>query len=53
MSLRKERLTNNDFKQITICLSSPDSILERSFGEVKKPETKKYRTSKTEMDVMF
>ena len=39
MSLRKERLTNSDFNQITICLSSPDSILERSYGEVKKPET--------------
>ena len=53
MSLRKERLTNNDFKQITICLSSPDSILERSFGEVKKPETINYRTYKPEMDGLF
>jgi DNA-directed RNA polymerase subunit beta' len=53
MSLRKERLTNSDFKQITICLSSPDSILERSYGEVKKPETINYRTYKPEMDGLF
>jgi len=53
MAVRKERLTNNDFKQITICLSSPDTILERSFGEVKKPETINYRTYKPEMDGLF
>ncbi|MCB0538866.1 MAG: DNA-directed RNA polymerase subunit beta', partial [Bacteroidetes bacterium] len=53
MTVRKDRLTNNDFKQITICLSSPDSILERSFGEVKKPETINYRTYKPEMDGLF
>ena len=53
MSLRKERLTNSDFNQITICLSSPDSILERSYGEVKKPETINYRTYKPEMDGLF
>ena len=53
MSLKKERLTNSDFKQITICLSSPDSILERSYGEVKKPETINYRTYKPEMDGLF
>ncbi|MFT5828067.1 MAG: DNA-directed RNA polymerase subunit beta', partial [Urechidicola sp.] len=53
MSLKKERLTKSDFKQITICLSSPDSILERSYGEVKKPETINYRTYKPEMDGLF
>ncbi|MCB0509457.1 MAG: DNA-directed RNA polymerase subunit beta', partial [Bacteroidetes bacterium] len=53
MPLKKERIARADFKQITICLSSPDSILERSFGEVKKPETINYRTYKPEMDGLF
>jgi DNA-directed RNA polymerase subunit beta' len=30
------------FESITISLSSPDEILERSFGEVLKPETINY-----------
>lgn len=28
-----------DFDSITISLASPDDILERSYGEVLKPET--------------
>jgi DNA-directed RNA polymerase subunit beta' len=41
------------FSQITISLASPDSILERSFGEVLKPETINYRTYKPERDGLF
>ncbi|MEM9928653.1 MAG: DNA-directed RNA polymerase subunit beta' [Bacteroidota bacterium] len=49
--------TNNiqkqDFDAITISLSSPDEILERSFGEVLKPETINYRSYKPERDGLF
>src|ERR687897_800088 len=41
------------FSQITIGLASPDSILEKSFGEVLKPETINYRTQKPERDGLF
>jgi DNA-directed RNA polymerase subunit beta' len=34
-------------------LASPDNILERSFGEVLKPETINYRTYKPERDGLF
>jgi DNA-directed RNA polymerase subunit beta' len=41
------------FDTITISLCSPDDILERSFGEVLKPETINYRTYKPERDGLF
>jgi DNA-directed RNA polymerase subunit beta' len=41
------------FSKITIGLASPDSILEKSFGEVLKPETINYRTYKPERDGLF
>jgi len=41
------------FESITISLSSPDEILERSFGEVLKPETINYRSYKPERDGLF
>lgn len=47
------RQTNSDFNSITICLTSPDEILERSFGEVLKPETINYRSYKPERDGLF
>ncbi len=47
------RQTNSDFNSITICLTSPDDILERSFGEVLKPETINYRSYKPERDGLF
>ena len=54
MALKKDyNRTNSDFNSITICLSSPDDILERSYGEVKKPETINYRTYKPEMEGLF
>ena len=51
--LRKNKTEKTSFEKITICLSSPDTILERSFGEVKKPETINYRTYKPEMEGLF
>ncbi|MCL4147051.1 UNVERIFIED_CONTAM: hypothetical protein GTU68_031104, partial [Idotea baltica] len=54
MSIRKEnRQQNSDFNTITISLASPEQILERSFGEVLKPETINYRTYKPERDGLF
>ncbi len=44
---------NSDFGSITISLSSPDDILERSYGEVLKPETINYRSYKPERDGLF
>jgi DNA-directed RNA polymerase subunit beta' len=41
------------FDSITISLCSPDEILERSFGEVLKPETINYRSYKPERDGLF
>ncbi|MCC5917400.1 MAG: DNA-directed RNA polymerase subunit beta' [Cryomorphaceae bacterium] len=44
---------NSTFKSITISLASPEFILERSSGEVLKPETINYRTHKPERDGLF
>jgi DNA-directed RNA polymerase subunit beta' len=44
---------NSNFSKITISLSSPELILERSSGEVLKPETINYRTYKPERDGLF
>ncbi|MDO9079547.1 MAG: DNA-directed RNA polymerase subunit beta', partial [Desulfuromonadales bacterium] len=41
------------FNSIRLSLSSPEKIHERSFGEVKKPETINYRTFKPERDGLF
>ncbi|MCK5913798.1 MAG: DNA-directed RNA polymerase subunit beta', partial [Desulfuromusa sp.] len=41
------------FNSIQLSLSSPEKIRERSFGEVKKPETINYRTFKPERDGLF
>src|SRR6266480_531806 len=41
------------FSAIKISISSPEKIRERSFGEVKKPETINYRTFKPERDGLF
>ena len=53
MAFRRESNTTIDFNSITISLASPESILERSFGEVLKPETINYRTYKPERDGLF
>jgi len=44
---------NRNLFFVTITLSSPDTILERSYGEVLKPETINYRTYKPERDGLF
>ena len=44
---------NSNFASITVSLASPESILERSYGEVLKPETINYRTYKPERDGLF
>ena len=53
MAFKKENRPRFTFSQITIGLASPDSILEKSFGEVLKPETINYRTYKPERDGLF
>jgi DNA-directed RNA polymerase subunit beta' len=55
MAFRKDnnRQRAASFSRITIGLASPDNILERSFGEVLKPETINYRTYKPERDGLF
>ncbi|MEI7757938.1 MAG: DNA-directed RNA polymerase subunit beta', partial [Bacteroidota bacterium] len=53
MAIKRDNKPRPTFSQITISLASPDSILERSFGEVLKPETINYRTYKPERDGLF
>ncbi|HMT74573.1 MAG TPA: DNA-directed RNA polymerase subunit beta' [Chitinophagaceae bacterium] len=53
MAIRKENRPKASFSQITIGLASPDTILERSYGEILKPETINYRTYKPERDGLF
>jgi DNA-directed RNA polymerase subunit beta' len=53
MAFRKDNIVRNEFSNITISLASPESILERSRGEVLKPETINYRTYKPERDGLF
>jgi DNA-directed RNA polymerase subunit beta' len=42
-----------NFNAIRLSLASPEKIRERSFGEVKKPETINYRTFKPEREGLF
>ncbi len=53
MALNKDKKLTPNFNRIIIGLASPDSILERSYGEVLKPETINYRTYKPERDGLF
>ncbi|MEE4261030.1 MAG: DNA-directed RNA polymerase subunit beta', partial [Bacteroidales bacterium] len=53
MAFRKDSKIPNTFNKITISLASPESILDRSHGEVLKPETINYRTYKPERDGLF
>jgi DNA-directed RNA polymerase subunit beta' len=53
MALKKENRPKAGFDKITISLASPDAILDRSYGEVLKPETINYRTYKPERDGLF
>ncbi len=53
MAIKKDNRPKSNFSRITISLASPDAILERSYGEVLKPETINYRTYKPERDGLF
>jgi len=53
MSFRKDTKINSSFSKIAIGLASPEEVLERSSGEVLKPETINYRTYKPERDGLF
>ncbi|HKL09447.1 MAG TPA: DNA-directed RNA polymerase subunit beta' [Bacteroidales bacterium] len=53
MSFRRDNKVKSDFTKISIGLASPEEILERSSGEVLKPETINYRTYKPERDGLF
>src|SRR5882762_2477711 len=53
MAIKKDNRPKAGFGKITISLASPDTILERSYGEVLKPETINYRTYKPERDGLF
>ena len=53
MAFRKDNKAKGGFSKISISLSSPEEILERSYGEVVKPETINYRTYKPERDGLF
>ena len=53
MAKQREKYTVKKFNKISIGLASPESILEKSRGEVLKPETINYRTHKPERDGLF
>jgi DNA-directed RNA polymerase subunit beta' len=50
---KKSNRTDQQFESITIALASPEEILERSYGEILKPETINYRSYKPERDGLF
>ncbi len=50
---RQEKAIKKSFDAIAISLASSDKILERSYGEVTKPETINYRSFKPEKDGLF
>lgn len=51
--IKRDSKVKSNFSTITISLASPESIRERSSGEVLKPETINYRTYKPEMGGLF
>ena len=53
MALTNEVQQQKDFSKISIGLSSPETILAASRGEILKPETINYRTHKPERDGLF
>ncbi|WP_290458909.1 DNA-directed RNA polymerase subunit beta', partial [Paramuribaculum intestinale] len=53
MAFRKDNKIKTVFSKISIGLASPEEILEKSSGEVLKPETINYRTYKPERDGLF
>ena len=53
MAFNKDNKIKSNFSKITIGIASPEEILEKSYGEVLKPETINYRTDKPERDGLF
>lgn len=53
MARKNDKYSVKKFNKISIGLSSPEAILEKSNGEVLKPETINYRTHKPERDGLF
>ncbi len=53
MAFRRDIKVKTNFTTISIGLASPEEILEKSSGEVLKPETINYRTYKPERDGLF
>jgi len=53
MPYGKPQKINKNFSSITVSLASPEAILERSYGEVLKPETINYRSFKPEKEGLF
>ncbi|MEY4357703.1 MAG: hypothetical protein RL469_1029, partial [Pseudomonadota bacterium] len=53
LKIFKQNAPVEQFDSIKIGLASPEMIRSWSFGEVKKPETIKYRTFKPERDGLF
>jgi DNA-directed RNA polymerase subunit beta' len=53
MALKTETKSESEFSKIIISLASPEDILDRSSGEVLKPETINYRSYKPERDGLF
>jgi DNA-directed RNA polymerase subunit beta' len=50
---KKNPKIKSNFTKVRIGLASPELILQRSYGEVTKPETINYRTYKPEMGGLF
>ncbi len=53
LTFLKSQSTTENFSSIKIGLVSPNKVLSRSFGEVRKSETINYRTYKVERDGLF
>ncbi len=53
MAIKKKDVIPQDFEAVSMRLSSPERILEWSFGEITKPETINYRTQRPEKNGLF
>ncbi len=53
MAFRRDTKVKSNFTKISVGLASPEEVLERSSGEVLKPETINYRTYRPERDGLF
>ena len=51
--MQSQAIPKKGFTKISIKIASPDDILERSHGEVTKPETINYRSFRPEKDGLF